>query len=190
MKRVALFTLICLLSGCASGVRVLESTGNRSNPDWTVKQTYETGGKTYFVGSAVTEYGSLASCFITSDSKSLSEAGHNLANHFRDQETSIEGVDTFASKRVISSLRTERPLIEGLTIVDRYSELVRIEYEGQFRLERRCWTLSVAPTGSVNAAIQRLARKLGSVESKSTDQEIEKAQSYQLEQVERSRESK
>ena len=141
------------------------------------------------MGAATTEYGSLASCFITSDSKSLSEAGHNLANHFRDQEASIEGVDTFASKRVISSLRTERPLIEGLTIVDRYSELVRIEYEGQFRLERRCWTLASAPTGSVNAAIQRLARKLGQAEFNSAEQELEKAQSLQIQQIDGNRES-
>jgi hypothetical protein len=183
MKPIFLSLIIAtLVTGCASNsIRVLESTSNRSAPDWTEKQKFERDGYTFFVGSAVSEYASPSGCLIVSDSKALSESGRSLVNAFQDQETTLEGSDSFASKRVISSLRTERPSIEGLSIVDRYSELVRIQHEGHFRVERRCWSLASAPTHQVNSAEQRLSRKLRGQSSE--EAEINEVQRKQLESV-------
>jgi hypothetical protein len=168
------FGIFSGLVGCStSPTQVIESTGSRILPDWTERQTFEAEGKTFFVGSAVLESGSSSACFIAADEKALSEAGRNLVNTFMDQATVVESADEPSVKRVISSLRTERTQIDGLVIVDRFTQLVRIESQGYTRMERRCWSLASAPTGKVVAAVQNLARKLRGEKGSAQDASLE-----------------
>ena len=114
-----------------------------------------------------------ANCFIAADEKALSEAGRNLVNTYLDQTTVVESADEPAVKRVISSLRNERAQIDGLSIVDRYTQLVRIEAQGYVKVERRCWSLASAPTGKIITAIQSLARKLRGENASAQDASLE-----------------
>ena len=167
---LVLFTVM----GCAGNpVRTIESSGNRPLPEWTERQTFEAEGKTYYVGSTSIESGSSSACFISADEKALSEAGRNLVNTYLDQTTVVESADEPTVKRVISSLRSERAQIDGLSIVDRYTQLVRIESQGYIRMERRCWSLASAPTGKVIAAIESLARKLRGENASAQDASLE-----------------